>query len=101
MPQLHIVGSQDFCLGFRLAGLKSLYPSEETPAQKTFGQLLEGRSGVIVTDITTFSSVDKKLQLQLEQSANPVVVVLSADDHAADSLRERVKSAIGVDVWNK
>ncbi len=100
MTGIVVIGSREFLIGFKLAGLKEVYATEEVSAEETFNALLTRKeSGVVVTDGMTFDSLNRKLQEQLRRSVQPVLVVLHDGKEADDDLREAIKTAMGVDIW--
>ncbi len=102
MPRLFVIGPREFLLGFRLAGLKKTYASEDVPSEKVFTSLLdEKQSGVMITDKATFESLDGRLQTRLQDSIESTLVVVTGGEEADGGLRKRVKLAMGVDVWGE
>jgi vacuolar-type H+-ATPase subunit F/Vma7 len=93
-------GTEEFVLGFELAGIKnSVVAGEDLTKQiKDFMQSRE--IGVVIIDEHTLNEVDSYTRKEIEDSVSPVFIALSekAED---ESLRRMIKKSIGVDLWEK
>ena len=97
--QIAVVGSHDFTLGFQLAGVLKLYnPKNLEEMTKTVKSLLnEKEVGVIVIDNSELLRLPERLRTQLSESITPTVLGIGTEED--NTLRESIKSALGVDLW--
>ena len=97
--QIAVVGSHDFTLGFQLAGVLKLYnPKNLEEMTKTMKSLLnEKEVGVIVMDNSELLRLPERLRTQLSESITPTVLGIGTEED--NTLRESIKSALGVDLW--
>ncbi len=97
--EIVIVGSPEFTLGFQLAGITRLHnPSNDDEMRDTLRSLLDEKEvGIIVTDSTDLIRMPDKLRQRMSDSITPTVLGIgTAEDN---TLRESIKSALGVDLW--
>ena len=97
MMDIAVLGSDDFVLGFRLAGVKRIYsvPAKDFE-EKVLELLADSSIGVLAVssaDLEGLTSVTRKKVLE---SIAPVVVPIGKGE---GDLREKVKRAIGVDLY--
>ena len=93
-----VVGSPAFTLGFQLAGLSNLHnPDSEDELHTTLRSLLNNKSvGIMVVDSAVMATVPDRLRDQLSASVSPTVLGIGTE---ADTLRDTIRKAIGVDLW--
>ena len=103
MSEIYVVGGSDFTLGFYLTGIRNIVNVvEKKDVERTFLKLSSNTNiGIIITDNITVSKLPTVLKKKVENSVNPITVVLSEDDSSQDNLRDMVKRSIGVDLWKK
>jgi V/A-type H+-transporting ATPase subunit F len=97
--EIAVVGSLDFTLGFQLAGILRLHnPKNIEELTSTMKSLLnEKEVGVIVIDNSDLLNLPERLRTQLSESITPTVLGIGAEED--NTLRESIKSALGVDLW--
>lgn len=102
MSEIAVIGDAEFTLGFRLAGVRKIINTTQQSITDEVVKALDDKTiGVLVLlrdDVTKFPI---KVRDKLENSVQPVCVVLSKDRASEDDLRRKVKKSIGIDVWNK
>ena len=95
-----VYGSEEFVLGFRLAGIKRIIAAKPEQYEQKLMEILEDSSvGVLAinsVDLERLSSTARKKALD---SIAPVVVPVGSSE--GSDLREKVKRAIGVDLYKK
>ena len=95
-----VYGSEEFVLGFRLAGIKRVIAAKPEEYEQKLMEVLEDSSiGVLAinsADLELLSSAARKKTLD---SIAPVVVPVGSSE--GSDLREKVKRAIGVDLYKK
>ena len=97
--EIAVVGSLDFSLGFQLAGVLKLHnPENLEDMTSTMRSLLDNKEiGVIVIDNSDLLKLPERLRTQLSESITPTVLGIGTEED--NSLRESIKSALGVDLW--
>lgn len=94
------LGSDEFVLGFRLAGVKRTLPAtqEEFPG-KLEQQLADREIGILIVNARDLAKVGPALRRRATESIDPVVIQIG--DASNDDLREKVKRAIGIDLFKE
>lgn len=99
MKTLAVFGDEDFVLGFRLAGVKQ---SVATPDPEAFDRevnaaLADRGIGIVVVDAKDVDRASPSLKRRISASVDPVVVALGGA--GGGDLREKIKRAIGIDLY--
>lgn len=95
--ELAVIGKEDFCLGFSLAGVRNIFETESpADALKNVSDDLE--IGVVVFDESLLGKVDEFERARLEGSIRPVFVTLSLKEDSG-TLKKMIKKSIGVELW--
>jgi len=97
--EIAVVGSLEFTLGFQLAGVENLYnPTDDDEMADTLRSLLnQSEVGVVVVDNINLMRLPERLRQQLSDSVTPTVLGIGTQEDT--TLRESIKSALGVDLW--
>ena len=97
--EIAVVGPLEYTLGFQLAGVENLYnPSDDEEMAETLRSLLnEKEVGVVVIDNIDLMRLPERLRQQLSDSVTPTVLGIGTQED--NTLRESIKSALGVDLW--
>jgi V/A-type H+-transporting ATPase subunit F len=97
--EIAIVGSPEFTLGFQLAGIMRLHNPEndEEMSQALQSMLDEEEVGIIVVDAADLTRMPDKLRQRMSDSISPTVLGIGTEED--NTLRESIKSALGVDLW--
>ncbi|HNQ25777.1 MAG TPA: V-type ATP synthase subunit F [Methanoregulaceae archaeon] len=98
--EIAVVGSSDFVLGFRLAGIRRTYAAEsdEKLAEYITRILDDGTIGILVLQSRDMNRIPRRLQTTLENSVKPTVIAIGGEEGGM-SMRERIKRSVGVDLW--
>ena len=98
--EIAVIGSSEFVLGFRLAGIRKTYPVEtdEKLAEYITRALDDGSIGILVLQSRDLTRIPRRLQTTLENSVKPTVIAVGAEEGGL-SMRERIKRSVGVDLW--
>ncbi len=95
--EIAVIGSDEFVLGFRLAGIRRVFVANSDNYQE---KMLEAMSqptiGILAVDAKDLDNLSFQLRQRVMDSIQPVVVPVGGDD---GDLREKVKRAIGVDLY--
>ncbi len=97
--EIAVVGPLEFTLGFQLAGVENLHnPSDDEEMENILRSLLsQAEVGVVVVDNFDLLKLPERLRLQLSESVTPTVLGIGTEED--NTLRESIKSALGVDLW--
>lgn len=97
--EIAVVGSSDFTLGFQLAGIdRILNPPDQDELIKALRELLRmPEIGIIVVDSDELAELPEKLRRELGESITPTVLGIGTTEDT--TLRQQIRSAIGVDLW--
>lgn len=98
VKDIAVIGRQRFCIGFQLAGVQHVYETDEDGFGSVLNDALEADHGIVVVPDDLFRSINRKKRETLQNSVDPVVVSLS-EEGESQGLRNRVKQALGVDIW--
>jgi V/A-type H+-transporting ATPase subunit F len=97
MMEIAVLGDDEFVLGFRLAGLKRIHTAGPDDYESKMLELLEDASiGVLAIESSDLEYLSSSTRAKVMESIAPVVVPVGAEE---GDLREKVKRAIGVDLY--
>jgi V/A-type H+-transporting ATPase subunit F len=98
--ELAVIGKSEFVTGFRLAGVRKVYEiSDVTTTESTVKSVLEDKSvGILVMHNDDIGNLPEILRKDLNESVQPTVVALGGSG-AGSNLRDKIKQAVGVDLW--
>lgn len=95
--EIAVLGDEEFALGFRLAGLKRIYTAGPDDYEEKMLELLNDSSiGVLAIESSDLEHLSSSVRLKAMESIAPVVVPVGVEE---GDLREKVKRAIGVDLY--
>jgi len=96
--EIAVIGDEEFLLGFRLAGIRKVVPVCEKDIVPKLEELMRDRTvGILVMHNEDLDQLAPHLRRALVESIEPVVI--SIGRVAEVDLRERIKQAVGVDLW--
>ncbi|AKB17474.1 MULTISPECIES: V-type ATP synthase subunit F [unclassified Methanosarcina] len=98
--ELAVIGKSEFVTGFRLAGIRNVYEVVDIPTtESAVKSVLEDKSiGILVMHNDDIGNLPELLRKNLNESVQPTVVSLGGSG-AGSSLRDKIKQAVGVDLW--
>ena len=95
--EIAVIGSDEFVLGFRLAGIRRVFVAN---SDNYLEIMLEAMSqptiGILAVGAKDLGNLSHQVRQKVMDSIQPVVVPVGGDD---SDLREKVKRAIGVDLY--
>lgn len=95
--QIAVLGSEEFVLGFRLAGIRRVFvANSENYQEKVLEAMSQPTIGILAVDAKDLDNLSFQVRHKVMDSIQPVVVPVGGDD---SDLREKVKRAIGVDLY--
>ena len=97
--EIAVVGTPEFTLGFQLAGVNRLYhPGDDEALADTMRDLLTQQDvGIVVLDSANLTRLSDRLRSRIADSITPTVLGIGTEED--NTLRESIKSALGVDLW--
>ena len=94
--EIAVIGKNNFCLGFRLTGIKKVFETESL--MDTVSRVKADDSvGVVIVDQDLLGGLDEFQKKTLEDSSKPIFIALSTEQSDAD-LKRMIKKSIGVEL---
>jgi len=95
--EIAVIGNEEFVLGFRLAGLRKVFVATPENYEKKMLEAISAESvGILAADSRDLQLLSPQVRQRVLNSIQPVVVPVGKDE---SDLREKVKRAIGVDLY--
>lgn len=95
------IGKKEFTLGFELAGVQTTYnPNNTEQYINQIESIIENDTeevGILIVNNKDLQELPKRIQKQVNQSVDPVTVILS-EEGESQRLKEKIKKAIGADI---
>lgn len=100
MKEIAVVGTEEFALGFQLAGVRKAYAETDVKEmERHVGRILDASDvGILVVDQKDVDRFSPSIKRRLGASLAPVVITMGS---AGGDLREKVKRAIGIDLYKE
>ncbi|GAB6265072.1 MAG: V-type ATP synthase subunit F [Methanothrix soehngenii] len=97
--EIAFVGGSESVLGFNLAGVKKSYAAntEDEMVSKIGDVMADSNVGILVLKQSDYNKLPKRLQEQLSESIKPTMITIGTEQ--STEMREKIKRAIGVDLW--
>lgn len=96
--EIAVVGNEMFVLGFKLAGIRKVYEAGGPELETKVNEVLADESvGILVLDTKDHSLMSPALRKRLDNLPKPVVISVGRKEE--EDLREKVKRAIGIDLY--
>lgn len=97
--EIAVVGNSDFVIGFRLAGIRKTYEASQNELEAKIHSLLNDKNvGILIVHNDDMKKLSPHMQKILEDSVEPTVIAIGGAGKST-SLREKIKTAVGVDLW--
>jgi len=98
--EIGVIGEPDFILGFNLAGVRRSFPVEDGNYAPAFEAIVKDSQGlgIVVAPGDAIDSLPALLRQRVSDSIAPVFIGLGEGAGEGD-LREKVKRAIGIDLF--
>ncbi len=95
--EIAVIGNDEFVLGFRLAGVRRVFVANPDNYQEKMLEAMSQQSiGILAVDAKDLDNLSPAVRHKVMDSIQPVVVPVGGDQ---SDLREKVKRAIGVDLY--
>jgi V/A-type H+-transporting ATPase subunit F len=97
MMKIAAVGSEAFVLGFRLAGVSDVFASKPENIESTIRAAVQGdRFGILIVNEGEVGHVSDSMKELMLRSIKPVIIKIGGEE---EELRNKIKAAIGVDLY--
>jgi len=93
-----VVGEHRFCIGFKLAGVEQVYPTDDASFRDRLDEAVEGDHGIVIVPESAFTEINSKDREDYQNMVDPVVVSRGTDPES-QGLRAKAKQALGIDIW--
>jgi len=95
--EIAVVGSEEFVVGFRLAGIKKVYGVKPDELQETVLQLVQEKEvGILALHTKDLERLPQHLRDKLMASVEPVVIPVGEEE---GDIRDKVRRAMGIDLY--
>lgn len=95
--EIAVIGSDEFTLGFRLAGVRLVYLADKENYQEKLQEAMsDANVGILAVNAEDLQNLPTNYRNKVMDSISPVIVPVGGNQ---SDLRERVKQVIGVDLY--
>lgn len=95
--EIAVVGSDEFVVGFRLAGIKQVYGVPPEKLQDTILELMEKKDiGILAVHTADIERLPQNLRESILGSVDPVVIPVGEEE---GDMRDKVRRAMGIDLY--
>ncbi|MBW2976329.1 V-type ATP synthase subunit F [Candidatus Woesearchaeota archaeon] len=98
MVKIAVLGSNEFIVGFQLAGIKDTIEAGKDVMGDLESLKKRKETGVVVVEEKILEALDRHQRLEIEDSVDPVFIPVSTSVEQGN-LRRLIKKSIGVDLW--
>lgn len=97
--EIAVVGTSDFVIGFRLAGIRKTYDATPTDIEAKIQTVLNDKNvGILIIHDDDMKTLSPHMQQILDDSVEPTVIAIGGKGESTN-LRDKIKQAVGVDLW--
>jgi V/A-type H+-transporting ATPase subunit F len=99
VTEIAVLGSPQFTLGFRLAGVRRIWDaaSEDDLERAARQACADPAVSILVLETADLNRLSPRTRADLVASVKPTVVAVGTQED--NTLREKIKQAVGVDLW--
>jgi len=97
--ELAVIGKSEFTTGFRLAGIRKIFDVADSKdlEEKVKTCLSDENVGIVVLHTDDVKRLSAGLQKTVDESVEPTFIAIGGREESG--LRDKIKRAIGVDLW--
>ena len=96
--EIAVIGSDEFTLGFRLAGIRKVFIANKDNYQEKMQEAIaDANVGILAASADDLQYLPTLYRNKVMDSIRPVIVPVGGEGQS--NLRERVKQVIGVDLY--
>ncbi len=97
--EIAVVGTSDFVIGFRLAGIRKIYDATSMDIEAKIQTVLNDKNvGILIIHDDDMKTLSPHMQQILDDSVEPTVIAIGGKGESTN-LRDKIKQAVGVDLW--
>lgn len=97
--EIAVVGNSDFVIGFRLAGIRKIFDATSSDIESKIQDVLNDKSvAILVVHNDELRMLSSHMQQTLDDSVEPTVIAIGGKGESTN-LRDKIKQAVGVDLW--
>ncbi|MCU0851721.1 MAG: V-type ATP synthase subunit F [Thermoplasmata archaeon] len=95
--EIAVVGSEEFVVGFRLAGIKKVYGVTPDRLLETIVKVMdEPEVGILAVHQDDLQKLPPQLRTKMMESVDPVVIPVGLEE---GDMRDKVRRAMGIDLY--
>lgn len=92
-----MIGSEEFVVGFRLAGIKKVYAvSPDNLLEKIVQVMDEPEVGILAVHTQDLERLPPQLRAKMMNSVDPVVIPVGLEE---GDMRDKIRRAMGIDLY--
>jgi len=92
-----VIGSEEFVVGFRLAGIKKVYAvSPDNLLEKIVQVMDEPEVGILAVHTKDLERLPPQLRAKMMDSVDPVVIPVGLEE---GDMRDKIRRAMGIDLY--
>ena len=96
--ELAAVGRDEFVQGFKLAGVRKTFSVDRDALEAQAAKVLDDANvGILILSVEDMKALSNTMRRRLEMTPRPVVIAVGKKEE--EDLREKIKRAIGVDLY--
>ena len=97
--EIAVVGKSDFVIGFRLAGIRKIFDVTSGDMKSKIQSVLNDRTvAILVVHDDDMRTLSPHMQQTLDDSVEPTVIAIGGKGESTN-IRDKIKQAVGVDLW--
>jgi len=95
--EIAVIGSEEFVVGFRLAGIKKVYAvSPDNLLEKIVQVMDEPEVGILAVHTLDLERLPPQLRAKMMDSVDPVVIPVGLEE---GDMRDKIRRAMGIDLY--
>jgi V/A-type H+-transporting ATPase subunit F len=95
--EIAVIGSEEFVVGFRLAGIKKVYAvSPDRLLEKIVQVMDEPEVGILAVHTKDLERLPPQLRAKMMDSVDPVVIPVGLEE---GDMRDKIRRAMGIDLY--
>jgi len=100
MKKIAVIGDPDFNVGFRLVGIRDVYDvqKDEEIVRAVEEVMRREDVGIVVIKNEFLDRIPVSLRREMDESVEPTFVIVGGEG-SVEVLKEKIRRAIGVDLW--
>ena len=98
MVRIAAAGTNDFIVGFQLAGIKDTIEITKDAFRELKNLKMRKDLGIIIIDEKIMEGLETHQRSEIESCVDPVFIPVSEKEEQ-ESLRRLIKKSVGIDLW--